>query len=208
MSRVRKFLNAIHDFLTVLYNALFGFVFNFFKSLNKKVRSKLPVWRMEEETLEHVHSTVKIFKWVILPASLLYVFVEFYFFGENVLDSMFWGLLVFFYSSFLPDLPSIYRKKTKDEKAEDLPWYKKYAILLLAPLLVWILFSGIQLSWRTTETYHNFKSLTIYGFFLYLASFFAFIRFPVEIGNLTKILLFPLYGLAGYLTHLKVDKIW
>jgi len=175
MSKVKRFFNAIHVALAGLYNALFGFVFNFFKSLNQKVRSKLPVWRMEEETLEHVRSSVKIFKYVVLPASLLYVFLEFYFFGENVLDSMFWGLLVFFYSSFLPDLPSIYRGKAKSGKAEDLPWYKKYAILLLAPLLVWILFSGIQLSWRTTETYHNFKSLTIYGIFLYLASFFAFV---------------------------------
>ncbi|MGB9714297.1 MAG: hypothetical protein ACPLZC_04890 [Candidatus Bathyarchaeales archaeon] len=207
MSKVKKFLNAIHGLLTGLYSALFGFVFNFFKSLNQKVRSKLPVWRMEEETIEHVSSSVKMFKNIILPASLLYVFVEFYFFGENALDSMFWGWLIFFYSSFLPDLPSIYRKKTKCEKAEDLPWYKKYAILLLVPLLVWILFSGIQLSWRTTETYHNLKSLTIYGVFLYIASFFAFVKFPIEIGNLTEILLFPLYGLAGYLTHLRVDKI-
>jgi hypothetical protein len=207
MSKVKKFLNAIHNLLAGLYNALFGFVFNFFKILNQKVRSKLPVRRMEEETIEHVSSSVKMFKHIILPASLLYVFVEFYFFGENALDSMFWGLLVFFYSSFLPDLPSIYRKKMKGDKAEDLPWYKKYAILLLAPLLVWILFSGIRLSWRTTETYHNFKSLTIYEIFLYIASFFAFVKFPIEIGNLTKILIFPLYGLAGYLTHLRVDKI-
>jgi hypothetical protein len=208
MSRVKKFLNAVHDLLAGLYNALFGFVFNFFKSVNQKIRSKLPVWRMEEETLEHVRSSVKIFKYIVLPASILYVFAEFYLFGENALDSMFWGLLTFFYSSFLPDLPSIYRGKAKNGKAEDLPWYKKYAILLFAPLLVWILFSGIRLSWRTTETYHNFKSLAIYGIFLSILSFFAFVKFPIEIGNLTEILLFPLYGLAGYLTHLKVDKIW
>jgi hypothetical protein len=29
------------------------------------------------------------------------------------LDTMLWGLAVFFYSNFLPDLPSIYRKKPK-----------------------------------------------------------------------------------------------
>jgi hypothetical protein len=208
MSKAKKFRNVIHEVLSGLYNALFGFVFNFFKSLNQKVRSKLPVWRMEEETLEHVGSSVKIFKYIVLPASILYVFVEFYFFGENALGSMFWGLLVFFYSSFLPDLPFVYRGKTKNGEAEDLPWYKKYAILLLTPLLIWILFSGIQLNWRTEETYHNFKSLTIYGVFLYLASFFAFVKFPIEVGNLMEILLFPLYGLAGYLTHLKVDKIF
>ncbi|MGQ9538441.1 MAG: hypothetical protein ACUVTE_02505 [Candidatus Bathycorpusculaceae bacterium] len=158
--------------LSSLYNALYGFTFNLFKSLNQKVRSKLPVWRMKEETLEHVRSSVRVFKHVILPLSLLYVFVLFYFFGENVLDSMFWGIWVFFYSNFLPDFPFIYRKKTGDAKTEDLPCYKKYAILLLAPLLVWILFSGMQLNWRTAETYHNFKSLMVYGIFLCVVGFF------------------------------------
>jgi hypothetical protein len=163
---------------------------------------------MEEETIEHVHSSVKVFKRIILPVSLLYVFLEFYFFGENALDSMLWGILIFFYSNFLPDLPSIYRRKSKNEKAEDLPWYKKYAILLFAPLLVWILFSGVRLGWRTIETYHNFKSLTVYGAFLFLVSFFAFAKFPIEVGNITKVLFFPFYGVTGYLTHLKVDEIW
>lgn len=201
MSRIKNFLNAV-------YNALFGFVFHSFKSINRRIRSKLPSWRMEEETLEHLHSSVKMFKWIILPASLFYMFLEFYFFGENALDSMLWGILVFFYSNFLPDLPSIYRRKAKNEKAEDLPWYKKYTILLFAPLLVWVLFSGMRLSWRTNETYHNFKSLTVYGVFLLLLGFFAFVKFPTEIGNLIKVLFFPFYGVTGYLTHLKVDKIW
>ena len=67
------------------------------------------------------------------------------------------GFAVFLYSSFLPDLPSIYRKKAVDSGVEGLPWYKRSFILLFAPLLVWILFSGIRLNWRTSETYHNFN---------------------------------------------------
>jgi hypothetical protein len=106
MSRIRKFLAA-------LYHAFFNFVLNSFKSINRKIRSKLPVWRMKEETKEHVQSSIKVFRWIILPASLLYVFLEFYLFGENALDTMLWGLAVFFNSNFLPDLPSIYRKKPK-----------------------------------------------------------------------------------------------
>lgn len=89
-----------------------------------------------------------------------------------------------------------------------MPWYKKYALLLFAPLLIWILFSGTELKWQTTDTFHNFKSLTIYGTFLLAAGFFAFVKFPINIGNLTEILSIPLYGVAGYLAHLKVDKIW
>ncbi|MGC8998211.1 MAG: hypothetical protein ACP5JW_02250 [Candidatus Bathyarchaeia archaeon] len=200
MLRIRKFLAA-------LYHAFFNFVLNSFKSINRKIWSKFPVWRMREETKEHVHSSIKVFKWIILPASLLYVFLELYLFGENALDTMLWGLAVFFYSNFLPDLPSIYRRKAKNN-AKDLPWYKRYAILLFAPLLVWILFSGVRLNWRTTETYHNFKSLTVYCVFLFIVGFFAFVQFPIALGNLCEIFVFPLYGLAGYLTHLKVDRIW
>ena len=208
MSKLKRFFKTIHHTFASLYSAFFGFVLHFFKSINRKVKSKLPVWRMKEETLEHVHSSIKVFKWIILPISLLYVTADFYFFRENALDSMLWGLLIFFYSNFLTDMPSIYRKTNYNGGAKDLPWYKKYALLLFAPLLIWVLFSGIRLAWRTTDTFHNFKSLTIYGTFLFLLGFFAFVRFPITIGNITEILSIPLYGAIGYLTHLKVDKIW
>ena len=207
-SKIKGFFKALRGILAGLYNALFGFVLHSFKSLNRKIRSKFPVWRMEEETLEHVHSVIEVFKWIVLPASLIYVFALFYFFNENALDSMLWGILVFFYSNFLPDLPFIYRKKKDEEAVEDLPWYKKYALLLFAPLLIWILFSGMRLSWKTQETFHDFKSLTIYGIFLFILGFFAFVKFPINVGNMFEVTSLPLYGIAGYLTHLKVDKIW
>jgi len=194
--------------LVGLYNALYGFVLHSFTSINRKVRSKLPVWRMEQETLEHVHSSIKVFKWLVLPLSLIHVSADFCFFGENALGSLLWGILFFFYSNFLPDLPSIYRRKKNSGGTEDLPWYKRYTLLLFAPLLIWILFSGIRLSWKTTETFHDFKSLTIYGASLFILGFFAFVKFPISIGNITEILFIPLYGVIGYLTHLKVDKIW
>jgi len=74
---------------------------------------------------------------------LFYAFLMFFFFKVNVLGSMLWGLAVFFYSNFLQDLPSIYRRKAAGSGVEGLPWYKRYVILLFAPLLIWILFSGI-----------------------------------------------------------------
>ncbi|NWF87551.1 hypothetical protein HXY32_07085 [Candidatus Bathyarchaeota archaeon] len=163
---------------------------------------------MKEETLEHVRFSIKVFKWIVLPVSL-HIFVNLYFFKENALNSALWGMLLFFYSNFLPDLPSVYRKKKKTNGvAKDLPWYKKYALLLFAPLLIWILFSGIQLTWRTTETFHNFKSLTAYGVFLSLLGFLVFVNFPIEVGSMIKVFAIPFYGIIGYLTHLKVDEIW
>jgi hypothetical protein len=104
-------------------------------------------------------------------------------------------------------LPSIYRKKGNSSAYEDPPWYKKYFLLLFAPIVIWVLFSGVRLKWKTVETFHNFKSLSVYGAFLLIIGFFAFVRFPVSVGNMTEIFSLPLYGIAGYLTHLKVDKI-
>lgn len=199
--------NAIHDMLVLSHGALFGVVLEFFKGLNFRIKSKLPVSFMEQETSEHVHLLSMVFC-AVLPASLLYVFADFYYFKENALDSMLLGLLIFLYSNFLPDLPSIYRKKKDNGKAKNLAGYKKYALLLFAPLLIWAFYSGIRLAWRTTETFHNFKSATIFGAFLLLMGFFAFGDFPISIGDITEVVSLPLYGLTGYLTHLKVDRIW
>ncbi|MEM3731072.1 MAG: hypothetical protein QW667_06830 [Candidatus Bathyarchaeia archaeon] len=207
-TKFNDLFKAVKNVLKALYNALFGFVLHTFKSLNQKVKSKFPVWRMEEETTEHVHASIKAFKWIVLPASLFYTTLCLLLFGENALDSTLWGVIVFFYSNFLPDLPSIYRKKKIDVKKRDPPWYKRYALLLFAPLFVWILFSGVRFNWKTTETFHNFKSLTVYGIFLFIVGFFAFVKFPVNLGNLIKIVSIPFFGVVGYLTHLKVDKIW
>jgi len=55
MSRIRKFLATLH-------HAFFNFVLNSFKSINRKIRSRLPVWRMREETMEHVQTSIKVFK--------------------------------------------------------------------------------------------------------------------------------------------------
>jgi len=194
--------------LTGFRDALYGFVLSFFESINRVVRSKLALRYMENETSMHIYLLIEVLKWIVLPASFIYVCADFYFFKENALDSMFWGILIFIYSNFLPDLPTIYREQKNNEITEDLPWYKKYALLLFAPLFIWVLFSGTRLKWKTTETFHNFKSLAIYGAFLLLWGFFAFGNFPISIGDMTKILSLPLYGLLGYLAHLKADKIW
>ncbi len=201
-------LKTIYRMLTYLPRLLYGLVLLFFRNINRKVKSKLPVWKMEIETSEHVHLAVKAFKWIILPASLLHVGAHLVFFGENALSFMIWAQLIFFYSSFLPDLPSIFRRKKKTNTTENLPWYKKYALLLFAPVLIWALFSGLHLNWKTTENFHNFKSLTIYAAFLLICGFFAFAGFPPTIRGITETLSLPLYGTIGYLTHLRVDRIW
>lgn len=138
---------------------------------------------------------------------------------------MFLGILIFFYSNFLPDIPSIYRRRKRRYgdtivTDENLLWDEKYALLLFAPLFIVAFFCGIRLRWKTTETFHNFKSLTIYVAFLLLLglfvfgniteilSFFAYREnLPISTGDITEILSLPFYGLIGYLTHLKVDEM-
>jgi len=206
VSKVKWFFKTISR---LMYGTLYGSVLRYFKSVNRKTRSKTADWFMKCETLQHVDLLIKVSKWVVLPASLFYVCADFYFFGENALDSMFLGVLIFFYSNFLPDLPSTFRRKTYHNErgtSKDLAWYKKYALLLFAPLFILAFFCGLRLTWKTTETFHNFKSLTIFGAFLFMLGFFAFRDLPIiSIGDITEIISVPLYGLIGYLTHLKVD---
>jgi hypothetical protein len=213
MSKVRRAFAAVRrafvsgrHLLVGLHNALFVFVLNFFESVNEKIRSRLPFWRMEEETFEHVQMAVQVFEFIILPFSVFYLFGDLFFLRENALDSMLWGMVIFFYSSFLPDIAGVCRRK-KSVSAGDLPWHKKYSVLLFAPLFVLLLFSNVRLSWRTAENFHNFRSLTVYGGFLFLFGFVVFGGFPVSFGQVTEILILPFYGALGYLAHLKVDRV-
>ena len=163
---------------------------------------------MQKETSEHFRLLRMVFKWIVFPASLFYVGVSIWYFGVNTLDSMVWGLLTFIYSSFLPDLPSIYRKRKNQNKTKNLAWYGSIALLYFAPIFVWLMFSGIKLNWNTTETFHDFKSVALYGVFLVLCGFLMFGDLPFSIGKIIEILSLSLYGITGYLTHLKVDKVW
>jgi hypothetical protein len=205
--RLSLSLKVIHQMFKVLFEALYGLVLSFFKSTNRRVKSRLTVWYMRKETSEHFHLMAKMFKWAVFPASLLYVCMNLFFFGKTSLDSVVWGISIFFYSNFLPDMPAVFRKKRNEIGTTDLAWYKKYALLLFAPIIIWLLFSGIQLEWKTTENFHNFRSLVIYGAFLLALSFFLFGELPISIGDITKIISLSVYGMTGYFTHLKVDKI-
>ena len=197
----------MHHVLTGLHNALFVFVLSFFENVNERIRSRLPFWRLEEETAEHVRMAVEVFEVIIFPFSIIYLLGNLFFLRENAFDSMLWGIVIFFYSNFLPDLTSVCRWRRAQRRTGDLPWYKKYAVLLFAPLFVLLLFSNVHLGWQTSENFHNFRSLTVYGGFLLLLGFVFFGGFPISWGQLTEMLILPFYGALGYLAHLKVDKM-
>jgi len=195
-----------------LYEDLYRLVLGYFKRANRKVKAKISLWFMKLETFEHVHLLTKVFKWIVLPSSVLYGCAMFIFFGQNALDSILIANLLFFYSNFLPDLPAIFRRKVyhdvRDTFHEDLPRHKTYALLLFAPLFIVLLFCGKKIKWRTNETFHNFNSLVVYGAFLFMLGFLVLMVFQVSLGGIIEVLCVPLFGLLGYLTHLKVDHVF
>jgi hypothetical protein len=208
----REAKSLSHSVSRSLYEDLYGLVLGYFKRVNRKVKAKISLWFMKLETFEHVHLLTKVFKWIVLPLSVIYGCAMFIFFGQNALNSILLANLLFFYSNFLPDLPAIFRRKLyRDERDtfhEDLPRYKTYALLLFAPLFISLLFCGKKIKWRTTETFHNFKSLAIYGAFLFTLGSLVLVVFQVSLGGIIKVLWVSLFGLLGYLTHLKVDHVF
>lgn len=68
----------VYGFLTSLEEVLHGFVLEFFKNVNRKIRSELSIRRMEKETTTHIRLLIKAFKWIVLPSSFLYLSSYFY----------------------------------------------------------------------------------------------------------------------------------
>jgi hypothetical protein len=195
-----------------LYEKIYGLVLGYFTRVNRKINAKIPLWFMKLETYEHVHLLTKVFKWVVLPSSVLYGYAMFIFLGLNAFDSILLANLMFFYSNFVPDLPAIFRRKVyrdvRDSHYEELPKYKSYTLLLLAPVFILLLFCGKKIKWKITETFHNFKSLAIYGTFIFTLGFLFSVVFRFSVGGLMEVLCVLLFGLLGYFTHLKVDMVF
>ena len=196
----------------LLYEILHRIVLGYFTRVNKRVRAKISLWFMKLETFEHLHLLIKVFKWIVLPSSVIYGLSLFIFFRQNALFSILLANLLFFYSNFVPDLPAIFRRKVyrdeRDALYEKLPAYKAYTLLLFAPVFIVLLFCGIQIKWKTTKTFHDFKSLAVYGAFLLLLCFLVVLVFQLSLGGIIEVLCIPLFGMLGYLTHLRVDLVF
>lgn len=177
----------------------FNFVLFYFRTVNHKVRARIALKRIKSETSEHFYSLIQGLKMFFLPASLCYLFIGIVFLKTVLVGSLLWGLIVFVYSNYLPDLPAIFRQGNKDAD-QKLPWYKTYALLCFAPLFIYLLFTtkNGMLSSRTSETFHNFKSMAVYGIFLLLIGF-------IFCNNLIEALSPATFGLLGYFVHLKTD---
>jgi len=200
------YVRNVESFLKRCRLSLENFVQSFFQTLNRKAHLKIAFQKIRGETAEHIDHLSSALKKLVLPLSICYLCFGF-FFGNNVIDSLFMGILIFVYSYFLPDLLSPFRIKNKKEKNKDTSWFKKYALLFLAPLFIFLLWGDTIPALRTTEHFHNARSLGAYSIFLLLLGLIFYGNVPLSFGRILEVISLAIFGSIGYLTHLKVDKI-
>jgi hypothetical protein len=196
----------VKNFLERCRFSLKNFVQWFFRTLNRRTRLRITFQKIKDETAEHVDYLSSALKKLVLPLSIWYLCLGF-FLGNNVIDSLVFSILIFIYSHFLPDLLSPFRLRNR-KKDKDRLWIKKYALLFFAPLFIFLLWGGDGIPLlRTTEHFHNVRSLGIYSLFLLLLGLIFYGNLPLSLGRILEVFSLTIFGSIGYLTHLKVDKI-
>jgi len=204
--KIVDYIRNVNNFLKRCRLSLENFVQWFFRTLNRRAHLKISFQKIRGETAEHVDHLCSALKKLVLPLSVCYLCLGF-FFGSNVIDSLFLGILIFVYSHFLPDLLSPFRIKNRKERNKDGSWLKKYALLFLAPLFIFLLWGDGIPALRTTEHFHNARSLGVYSIFLLLLGSIFYGNMPLSLGRLLEVFSPAIFGSIGYFTHLKVDKI-
>ena len=153
--------------------------------------------KVNEEFIEHFSFVQWTLKRIILPVAVFYIIMG-VIFKVNIFGVLLTSILIFFYSNFLPDIDILF-KKTK-RKYLDSPWYEKCAVLFFAPVIFYDILMGRQrqLYSLNSRPFHNFKSVVIYGLFLFVV---ASVFWP----DLLRRSVFTLFGMLGYIIHLAVD---
>jgi hypothetical protein len=187
----------LHGFLEETGGYLFNFILFLIRSVEKRAGRRVVTRR---RALEHFSFMVWIFKSIVLPLGVCYLAVGL-FYREVVFDSLVWGLSLFVYGNFFPDFDSLFTGRNK--RGMKLSWYKKCLLLFFAPVCVFMFYIKkwkIPLS-ETPKMFHSFKSVMMYGVFLGLLGLLLY-------DNLIEIASPLIFGLLGYLAHLKVDRYW
>jgi len=201
-----SYVRDVKNFLERCRLSLKNFVQWFFRTLNRRTHLRMAFRKIRDETTEHIDYLSSALKKLVLPLSLCYLSLG-VLFGNNVIDSLFLGILIFVYSHFLPDLLSPFRIKNKKARNKDGSWFKKYVLLFLAPLFIFLLWGDRIPVLRTTEHFHNARSLGVYSMFLLLLGLIFYGNVPLSLGRILEIFSLAIFGSIGYLTHLKVDRI-
>jgi len=205
--KLDSFVRGVKSFLEHCRLSFENFVLWFFRTLSLRAHLKVNFQKIRDETTEHINYLSSTLRQVVLPVSLCYLCLGF-FFGNNVIDSLFLSALIFVYSNFLPDLLSTFKIRNRKEKDKDGAWYKKYALLFFAPIFIFLLWGHGTPSFKTVEHFHNVKSLGAYSIFLFLLGLILYGNLPLSWGRILEVFSLTIFGSIGYVTHLKVDKIF
>jgi len=170
-----------------------GVINNFLKSIHPYTHEKI-----EKEIKEHFTILSFFAKKVIIPLICVYIIFGLIF-NLYLFDSLFLALVVFIYSSLLPDTDIFF--KITNKKMQESIWYEKLGLLFFAPLVVFYMLVGRAKKMYTIKQrpFHNFSIVFVYGFFLLIVSS-IFWSTPLE-----KISL-PILGMLGYAIHVLIDK--
>jgi hypothetical protein len=204
--RLAEYVRGLKGFLGRCRLSFENFVQWFFRGLSSKAHLRVAFLKIRCETAEHVDHLTSVLKKLVLPLSICYLCLGFLL-GNNVVDSLFLSIVIFVYSHFLPDLLSPFRIKNKKGGNKDGSWFGKYALLFLAPLFIFLLWGSGMPVLKTTEHFHNARSLGIYSVFLLFVGLIFYGNLPLSVGRILEVFSLAIFGSIGYLTHLKVDKI-
>jgi len=150
-----------------------------------------------EEFLEHKEFATWVFVRIIIPIILFHALLSIFIFERFRFSPAIFGIVVFFYSTFLVDLDSFFGKTTTQKT----PSWKRAMALFLAPLVIYYTLSKkVKPVCLPHKYFHRKKSMFIYSFFLFFLGLLIFF-------NWWDALFFALLGFAGYLTHLVTDKV-
>jgi len=154
--------------------------------------------KLETEFHEHFNWMAIVIKRLIVPLGLFFLAAGLIF-GNHMFGSLVISLIVFIYSTFLPDI-DILIKESGGESAPSL-WYELYFFLFFAPLVVYYILAGKARPLFSTRArqFHSIQAVCVYAFFLFLVSS---LFWPTE---MLKRIMFPTFGTLGFVTHLVVD---
>lgn len=178
--------------------SFFDLILFFIRSVERKVRRRIVVRRV---ALQHFSFMIWSFQRVILPIILCYLMVGL-FIQKAVFGPLVLSLALFVYGNFFPDFDSLFRRR-KVQNTKMLNWFRRFLLLCFAPIFILMFYKGVWKipSSETTMIFHNFKSVTMYGLFLFSLGYLVY-------NSLIEASMPLIFGLSGYLAHLKVDKYW
>ncbi len=168
------------------------------KLLSKRLPPFATFAKIHGELKEHFTFAGWAFKRIIIPLIVFY-FVMGFVLDTRIFASLFISLLIFIYSSFLPDVGYIV-KKTKDRRKE-WKWNEKYALLFFAPVFLYYVIAGRAKPLFSSEDrpYHKFGIAFVYGAFLFVVGMLFW-------DELLKAVMLSIFGFLGFAIHLLVDK--